>query len=218
MVDVLTSVSTDYNYVQVSYVYGGANPVSYFRIQRSVAGGAYVTIFESTETADTYLDHEANHGFAHTYRVTGFNVSHAVVTGPTQSIIIPAFSEWVLKDVDTYLDAEAVQLFVDGGRSLNISSKEDLAVFNPIGSKYPIVIRDDKIKSARIPLTLQFLNYTEYEKFDALRHRQKRLKLSGPRQQYNWHVVFTSEFTREVINDVDGYSLVSVEFIEVGNL
>lgn len=214
MVSVNNAINTSFNYVTLNCSGSG---VTTFQLERSVAGGSYVLIAEFSGSPYTHLDHDAVHGSNNTYRLTGYDVVEAVV-GIDTTVATPNFKEWVLKDTDNYNDNDAVELFIDGDRSLQITDREDQARFTPLGRKYPIVIKDAEVKGKVIPLALQFINHAEYEAFDALRQRQKTLNLSGPRPQYNWYGVFASELEREVVNDVDGYSLVRVDFIETGNL
>lgn len=217
MPQLFASVNTSYNYMIVSYTYTGID-VEYFTIERSVDSGAYQFLTQSTEMTLDYIDHNIYHGVYYSYKLTGYDAVDDQVTAPVYAGRTPVFTEWVLKDTDNYNDSETVNLFIDGSRPLEVNNREDLAVFNPLGRKYPVVIRDNEVKGDRIPLTLQFLTQAEYEKFDLLRQKQKQLNLSGPRQHYNWYGVFAQELQRQVLNDADGYSLVSIDFIETGNV
>lgn len=206
-----------YNYATITYS-ETSESADRVVIERSVNSGDYEEIFDTTTLDGSYIDHELVHGLDNEYRLVTYDNEDAVIGTTSPTTILPTLKEWVLKDVDNYSDSEAVVLFVDGSSSLEISNEEALAVFNPLGRKYALVIRDNEVKGDRVPLTLQFLTHTEYDKFDVLRQRQKVLKLSGPRPQYNWYGVFAQDLNREIINDVDGYSVVDVEFIETGNL
>lgn len=206
-----------YNYATITYSETNASATRVV-IERSVNSGTYVAIQDTTTLIGDYIDHDVVHSATNEYRLLTYDGSNTLLSTSGTTVVSPLFKEWVLKDTDNYSDAETSVLFLDGSNSLQITNREDQARFTPLGRKYPLVIKDAEVKGGVIPLTLQFMTHAEYEVFDTLRQRQKTLNLSGPRPQYNWYGVFASELEREILNDVDGYSLVRVDFIETGNL
>jgi len=205
-----TQANNNFNLVVVSYSDTSSAP-AYWQVEKD--GNV---VFESVLQSNEFIDHDVFNNTSYQYVCKSYDNSDNVIDQVSINFM-PNFIEWALKDLDDDDIDNMVLLFMDGDQSLRVNNREYQAKFNPLGRKYPMVIKDAQVKSDNIPLILQFLTFDEYEKFDTLRQRQKALRLSGPRAQYNWDGVFDSELDRTIINDVDGYSVVRIDFIETGN-
>jgi len=204
------------------------NEFSYYQVSREDFSGQsqspkVLYTIEDYAYDETLVDNTIKHNGNYRYIFKAFDDTDTELDSVQTNLIGVHLQSWVLKDivsgiVDEYDQDKFVELFVDGDSPLEVRNREDQASFNPLGRKYPLVIKDQLVKGDRVPLTLQFLTHTEYDKFDVLRQKQIELYLHGPREQYEWYGMFASELRREIINDVDGYSIVTIDFIETGDI
>lgn len=204
-------VRTDYYGIRL--VISNAETVSRNDIYRKLNGAAASTyvLLGSTSTSQNYDDYEAANATAYDYKVTAVaaNGDEASTTVTNQSV---TFNTWLMKDPANIVDT--FHPFIDND-PLQIETEEDQGKFNPVGRKFPVVIKDDGVKAAEFQINMQFVGDEDFDKFTRMRARQKVLLLQAPMPGKQWHFVFGPRGRENVLNTNDPYRTYTIDIIEV---
>jgi hypothetical protein len=182
-------------------------------VYRHDGDGVWEFLGTSLGSSGTFTDFAAASGVTYTYRATAVASDESTTNSNTVNASV-TLTDWYIKDLS---DINAsIEVLVDGSSSLDIEDTEDMATFNPIGRRYPIVIKEEVVKASKFDITAQFLGQVDYLKFKELRQRQKTLLLQSPMTAEQWYFAFGSPIRQRVMNVQSDYRLVTFPVIEVG--
>lgn len=187
-------------------------PVVRNNVYRRTSHDSYELIGSTEGQSNNYIDYEAASGTMYTYKVEAVASDDTTADSSevSASITIPM---WIMKDLDEIEDT--IFPFIDND-PLSIESEESQATFNPIGRKYPLVIKDDEVKGAKFDINMQFTSEEGFRAFEKLRAKQKILLLQSPMPGRQWYFVFASQGRERVMNTNDPYRHFDIGLIEVG--
>jgi len=181
-------------------------------VYRRMFGESEWMLLNSIDPDGIYIDYEAATKTNYQYIVTAINDQEETQDSTIINFSVD-FNEWFIKDLDNISDS--IVIFVDGDQQFDITTREEQSVFNPIGRRTSIVIKDDKVKSDRFGVTIQFTDNQSWWDFVGLREKQKTLLLQSPVERAQWYFMFGSEGRETWVNTVDAYRLFTIDIIEV---
>jgi len=227
--EVVSPASAELHYVDsiklapgssTTWTRGGLVGTTYIYVEWSDDAGATWTLhgetpilLPTTNQATTLQDYRSSMGIARIYRayvVSGLLTSATSANSTSATLTV---TSWWLKDPSNPLLNITVQPLRTSD-TVDFESTEQMAVYKPLGRKYPIVVTD-VVQGVRFELELEFTNVAAWNSFSAIRDTRRVLLLMSPLFNTQWWVKIGSVVRRKVHPTDATYCTANVPFIEV---
>lgn len=180
----------------------------------SMPEGNPITV-DPVDSAETIYDYLSPPGTPRQYRARASrtdagNEAYSAWSAPVSSTI--TISDWWLKDV---LDPSNNMVIEVESDPADIEHPADIAVFNPIGRKYPVVVREATVKAARFTLEVPTIDAATYASLVRLWESGHPMLLQVPGINKQYYVQFNSPRGEQLRNLNDPYRGNTLHFVEI---